>query len=326
VPVVPPSDPSRGPAPSRQPAEWGSESRGLAGSAAYRLAGPDPLEPAPATPVGSRRGTGPDADVATGDRHDAPAEVIDAADADAPDDWAAEPAGWAVEPAAPEGAWVAGSATARTSTGRVDDDEPAPPRRPPARRPTEPPGRAGRRRRDATEAPARSQVHRPSGQDAQELFGPAWERPRRYEAYPSLRTRIGMPRGVPRAAGYAALLGVVAVLLFLLGPRILGLVADDDTTGAASPTPVASAAATPSPEPTEPPPPTPQVYVVKDGDTMSKIARRFGVTVEDIMAANPQIKNPDRIRIGDRITIPPPADENGFPEDGGAVEGETPSP
>src|SRR5436305_729753 len=29
--------------------------------------------------------------------------------------------------------------------------------------------------------------------DASELFGPAWEAPRRYEAYPTLRTRVGLP-------------------------------------------------------------------------------------------------------------------------------------
>ena len=40
---------------------------------------------------------------------------------------------------------------------------------------------------------------RPPRTDGPELFGPAWERPRRYEAYPTLRSRmpVPMPRPVP---------------------------------------------------------------------------------------------------------------------------------
>ena len=34
-------------------------------------------------------------------------------------------------------------------------------------------------------------------------------------------------------------------------------------------------------------------------------------TIEQIMAANPKIKNPDRIAIGDEITIPVPEDDAG---------------
>ena len=48
------------------------------------------------------------------------------------------------------------------------------------------------------------------------------------------------------------------------------------------------------------------VYTVRAGDTLAKIAARFGVSVAAIMAANPQITNPDRIYIGQRITIPGP--------------------
>nr|MCU0508510.1 LysM peptidoglycan-binding domain-containing protein [Anaerolineae bacterium] len=48
------------------------------------------------------------------------------------------------------------------------------------------------------------------------------------------------------------------------------------------------------------------VYTVRAGDTLAKIAARFGVSVSGILAANPQITNPDRIYIGQRITIPGP--------------------
>lgn len=42
------------------------------------------------------------------------------------------------------------------------------------------------------------------------------------------------------------------------------------------------------------------------GDTLSALARRFGVTVAQIVAANPAITNPDRIYVGQRVCIPRP--------------------
>jgi LysM repeat protein len=55
------------------------------------------------------------------------------------------------------------------------------------------------------------------------------------------------------------------------------------------------------------------VYVVQRGDTLSAIARRNDTTVAAIMAINPQIRNPNRLRVGQRILIlvaapQPPAD------------------
>jgi LysM repeat protein len=45
-------------------------------------------------------------------------------------------------------------------------------------------------------------------------------------------------------------------------------------------------------------------YTVRAGDTLAKIAARFGVSVQAILAANPQIANPDRIYVGQRLVIP----------------------
>ncbi|MBS4024123.1 MAG: LysM peptidoglycan-binding domain-containing protein [Clostridia bacterium] len=45
-------------------------------------------------------------------------------------------------------------------------------------------------------------------------------------------------------------------------------------------------------------------YVVQPGDTLFLIARRFGTTVAAILAANPQITDPNRIFVGQVITIP----------------------
>lgn len=55
------------------------------------------------------------------------------------------------------------------------------------------------------------------------------------------------------------------------------------------------------------------VYVVQRGDTLSAIARRNQTTVAALLALNPQIRNPNRLYVGQRIWIPvaapqPPAD------------------
>ncbi|MCJ7712123.1 MAG: LysM peptidoglycan-binding domain-containing protein, partial [Chloroflexi bacterium] len=145
-------------------------------------------------------------------------------------------------------------------------------------------------------------------QDPSELFGPAWERPSRYEAYPSLRTRIGLPSmgGIPRLGVYALVLAAAALFLFFVGPMLLGIGKDDPGAAGASASPAATTEATTPPLATEPPVPTAQVYLVVKGDTISKIAKKNGVTVEELLAANKQIKNPNKIKIGDEITIPVP--------------------
>jgi LysM repeat protein len=51
-----------------------------------------------------------------------------------------------------------------------------------------------------------------------------------------------------------------------------------------------------------------QGYVVRSGDTLSRIAARFGVTVQAIMRANAFIQNPNRIYVGERIFIPSTSD------------------
>lgn len=45
------------------------------------------------------------------------------------------------------------------------------------------------------------------------------------------------------------------------------------------------------------------VYYVKPNDTLSGIAVKFGVTVEDLCVMN-RIKNPDLIEVDQRILIP----------------------
>jgi len=81
--------------------------------------------------------------------------------------------------------------------------------------------------------------------------------------------------------------------------------------------PTASPSATPSPRssassrassPTPPaatatPQGTPHVYVAQKGDSLSRIAARFGVTIEALMAAN-GLANPNVVNIGQVLVIP----------------------
>ena len=46
------------------------------------------------------------------------------------------------------------------------------------------------------------------------------------------------------------------------------------------------------------------IYVVQEGDTLSRIANRYNVTVRNIQKANKEIKNVDKIKVGQRLTIP----------------------
>jgi LysM repeat protein len=104
----------------------------------------------------------------------------------------------------------------------------------------------------------------------------------------------------------AGALVIAAIALFML-PALLG-VGGGGASSSASPTgsgrgPVATSSA----EPLTSAAPTQQVYIVKSGDTMSKIAAKFGLKPEDLCAANSAtIKNCDKIALGQQIIIPAP--------------------
>lgn len=171
-----------------------------------------------------------------------------------------------------------------------------------------PPSRSTRRPSVSSTRTSHRERERERERERDAIAGPAWERARRYEAYPTIRSRVGLP-APPRLAVLAGALAIAAVGLFFL-PALLGVGGGGGET-TSTPSPAASqGVATSSPEPTVPPAPTPQVYVIATGDTLSKVARTFGLTLEELLAANPQIIDADKVAIGDEINIPvKPPDE-----------------
>jgi morphogenetic protein associated with SpoVID len=53
--------------------------------------------------------------------------------------------------------------------------------------------------------------------------------------------------------------------------------------------------------------------MVKSGDTMYTIAQKYGVKLEQLIAFNPQISNPDQIEVGMKVKIPSGAIHDGTP-------------
>ncbi|MFZ5967168.1 MAG: LysM peptidoglycan-binding domain-containing protein [Bacillota bacterium] len=51
-------------------------------------------------------------------------------------------------------------------------------------------------------------------------------------------------------------------------------------------------------------PPGYSTYTVERGDTLSVIADKYSITVQALLAANPQITNPDAIAVGQKLCVP----------------------
>jgi len=149
-------------------------------------------------------------------------------------------------------------------------------------------------------------LDRASGGILADPAAPSWERPRRFEAYPSLKSGGGGVAALPRPVLYALIVGLIGLALFAT-PFLLRALTGGGGGPAASLTPIASASpgASAAPSITPVPSPSPTVYTVKAGDVLSRIAVKFGVTVDQIVKANPQIKNPDKLALGDQLVIPP---------------------
>ena len=103
----------------------------------------------------------------------------------------------------------------------------------------------------------------------------------------------------------AAAIVVLALALFFL-PGMLNLGGGTGSGPSASPS--SGAGPSVSVAPTVPPAPTPILYTIKKGDTLSKIAAAHGISVDELLAANPTIKDPNKIALGQQIVIPTPGE------------------
>ena len=117
------------------------------------------------------------------------------------------------------------------------------------------------------------------------------------------RAALRLPKIPGGTRGAAALLVLAAVVLFSL-PTILKGVNGFIAGVAATPSPSASPTSDISPSPTPTPTPALRTYIVKQGDSLGEIATQYLISMEVIMSANPQIKNPNLIKAGDVLIIP----------------------
>lgn len=68
-------------------------------------------------------------------------------------------------------------------------------------------------------------------------------------------------------------------------------------------------------------------HTIKSGDTLSKIARDNGLSLSQLLEANPQFKaNPNKIKVGDQVTIPDGETAPAAPTQPAPVEPQPPSP
>jgi LysM repeat protein len=145
---------------------------------------------------------------------------------------------------------------------------------------------------------------------------PAWENPPSQYDYPRLRGREGR-RTAPAMwpvilaiAAVALVLGVLVVIPAFLGNggnvAVASNSAKPSVIHSGSGVPGKSPVASPSRVATGAPGPsiTYTSYTVQAGDSLTKIIRKFGVERWEILLANPQITNPDILKVGMKLRIP----------------------
>jgi len=123
------------------------------------------------------------------------------------------------------------------------------------------------------------------------------------------------PSGLPSGAFFRGVIAVflaaavLALPLLVVRPRLPGEHPPPSSVAPRRPGPAANPTAAPPAFPggggtATPAAPLPQRYTIQAGDTLGAIAVQHGVSVEDLIAANPGI-DPQRLQIGAEIVIPP---------------------
>ena len=121
----------------------------------------------------------------------------------------------------------------------------------------------------------------------------------------------------------AALL--LAGLLFFSLPTIIKGFGGFIGAVTATPTPTVDPNPTPTPTPTPPPTPEPIVHIVKRGETLSQISAQYQVSVAAILGANPAVKDPNSIAVGQELIIPSVIPDVSIPP-GSEAPASSPSP
>ncbi len=138
----------------------------------------------------------------------------------------------------------------------------------------------------------------------------------------------------PPFADIALVLGILAVLVLWwrwdTAERVLALTPSPSPTPTLTPTPTSTPTPVPTPTPTPSPTPTPApiAYTVVSGDTLLGIAGNFGITLDQLLAAN-NWTTPPPLLPNMVLVIPPPAaslPETTGPANGPANGPTTPTP
>jgi hypothetical protein len=145
---------------------------------------------------------------------------------------------------------------------------------------------------------------RGGGRERRNDIAPEWERAKPLEAYPTLRSRSLSGLSIPPIIVAIVALALAAAVLFAL-PGLLGF-GNPQSAASASPS-IPAITAIPSVNPTAAPQPTQVTYTVQAGDTMARIAGRFGITLQQLIDANKDsVPDPNKLQIGDVLVIPVP--------------------
>ena len=139
-------------------------------------------------------------------------------------------------------------------------------------------------------------------------------------SFVSLRGGFGLASPSPSAVAGSSTGPVASPSLVISPPPSAIPTPTPSSTPTPSPTPTPTPTASPSPSPTPSPsvpaayqglkpcPGTPACYLyrVQSGDSLTKIAAKFGITIAALKKANPEITDPSLLHVGDRIRIPLP--------------------
>jgi LysM repeat protein len=130
------------------------------------------------------------------------------------------------------------------------------------------------------------------------------------DAYRRRRGRM-VPLLLGGVAVVLLVVGILLVVVWLTGGGIpsLPFLATDTPTATLTFTPLPptdTPTITLTPPPSETPTPAgPVTYIVEAGDTLFSIAEHFGITIDQLLAYNPEVAaNPNTIGVGSQIIIP----------------------